>query len=61
MNFLLDHDVPAEIALLLRYWGHNVTRLPMVLPITATDEEVFGYLYSSNSYNFLYSFPIAVC
>ena len=46
MNFLLDHDVPAEIGHLLRYWGHNVTRLRTVLSITAPDEEVFGYACS---------------
>jgi hypothetical protein len=27
VKFLLDHDVPAEIAHLLRYWEHNVTVL----------------------------------
>ena len=46
MKFLLDHDVPAEIAHLLGYWGHNVTVLRTVLPITAPDEEVFGYACS---------------
>jgi predicted nuclease of predicted toxin-antitoxin system len=46
VNFLLDHDVPAEIGHLLRYWGHNVTRLRTVLSITAPDEEVFGYACS---------------
>ena len=46
MNFLLDHDVSVQVAHLLRHWGHNVTRLPAVLPITATDEEVFAYACS---------------
>jgi predicted nuclease of predicted toxin-antitoxin system len=46
VNFLLDHDVPAEIGHLLQYWGHNVTRLRTVLSITAPDEEVFGYACS---------------
>lgn len=46
MNFLLDHDVPAEIAHLLQYWGHEVTVLRSVLPTTASDEEVFGYACS---------------
>ena len=56
MKFLLDHDVPAEIGHLLRYWEHNVT----VLPVTASDEEVFGHacsqgliLISSNRNHFL--------
>ena len=43
MKFLLDHDVPAQIAQLLRYWEHNVTVLRVVLPVTASDEEVFGH------------------
>lgn len=43
MKFLLDHDVPAEISHLLRYWGHDVTMLREVLPSTAPDTEVFGY------------------
>ena len=46
MKFLLDHDVPAEVAHLLRYWEHNVTVLRTVLPVTASDEEVFGHACS---------------
>jgi predicted nuclease of predicted toxin-antitoxin system len=46
VKFLLDHDVPAEIAHLLRYWEHNVTVLHTVLPVTASDEEVFGHACS---------------
>ena len=46
MKFLLDHDVPAEIAHLLRYWEHNVTALRTVLPVTASDEEVFDHACS---------------
>lgn len=46
MKFLLDHDVPAEIAHLLRYWEHNVTALRTVLPVTAFDEEVFNHACS---------------
>jgi len=49
-----------QVAHLLRHWGHNVTRLPTVLPITATDEEVFAYacsegliLINSNRNHFL--------
>jgi len=46
VKFLLDHDVPAEVAHLLRYWEHNVTVLRTVLPVTASDEEVFGHACS---------------
>ena len=46
MKFLLDHDVPAEIGHLLRYWEHNVSVLRTVLPVTASDEEVFGHACS---------------
>ena len=46
MKFLLDHDVPAEIAHLLRYWEHNVTVLRTVLPVPASDEEVFSHACS---------------
>lgn len=41
MKFLLDHDVPVEVAHLLRFWGHDVILLKDVLPITASDEQVF--------------------
>ena len=43
MKFLLDHDVPAEISRVLQHWGHNVTALRTVLPVTAPDADVFGY------------------
>ena len=43
MKFFLDHDVPENIALLLRYWGHEATVLRDALPITATDDEAFAY------------------
>jgi predicted nuclease of predicted toxin-antitoxin system len=46
VRFLLDHDVPAEIAHLLRYQKHNVTVLRAALPVTATDETVFDYACS---------------
>ena len=56
MKFLLDHDVPAEIAHLLRrseiatpvkYGTGNImsrSYARTVLPVTASDEEVFGQL-----------------
>jgi len=43
VTFFLDHDVPDEIAKLLRHWGHSVTLLREVFPVTATDEEAFSY------------------
>lgn len=43
MRFFLDHDVPGDIALLLRYWKHEATVLRDVLPIETSDEDAFAY------------------
>ncbi len=43
MKFFLDHDVPGNIALLLRHWGHEATELRDALAATATDNEAFAY------------------
>jgi predicted nuclease of predicted toxin-antitoxin system len=43
VKFLLDHDVPAEMARVLTYWGHDVETLRQALPITARDEQVFQH------------------
>lgn len=43
MRFFLDHDVPEGLALLLRYWKHEVTVLRDVLPVEASDEDAFAY------------------
>jgi predicted nuclease of predicted toxin-antitoxin system len=43
VNFLLDHDVPIEVARLLKREGHSVHRLIDVLPITTLDPEVFAH------------------
>lgn len=43
MRFFLDHDVPADIALLLRHWKHEATLLRDVLSVAATDKEAFAY------------------
>lgn len=43
MRFFLDHDVPGDIALLLRHWKHEATVLRDVLPVGTADEEAFGY------------------
>ena len=43
MRFFLDHDLPEDVALLLRYWGHEIIRLREVLPLTASDPDVWAY------------------
>jgi predicted nuclease of predicted toxin-antitoxin system len=43
MRFFLDHDVPADLARVLRSEGHEVVTLPEALPDVATDEEVFAH------------------
>ena len=43
MRFFCDHDVPADIARVLRQEGHEVTELRAALPVTATDAEVLRY------------------
>ena len=43
MNFLLDHDVPVEVARLLKREGHSVHRLIDVLPVTTLDPDVFAH------------------
>lgn len=48
MKFLLDHDVPAEVAQLLRHWKHDVTQLRVALPVTSTDEAVFAWAQQEN-------------
>ncbi len=47
MRFFLDHDVPEEVAHLLRYEGHFVTVLRDALPLTTPDTEAFGYAVSN--------------
>jgi len=37
---------PRRSRILLRYWEHNVTVLRTVLPVTASDEEVFNHACS---------------
>lgn len=44
MKFLLDHDIPDDVAHLLRHWGHEVAVLREVMPITTPDEEIFAYI-----------------
>jgi hypothetical protein len=34
VKFLLDHDVPGEVARLLRHWSHDAVSLRQVLAVT---------------------------
>jgi predicted nuclease of predicted toxin-antitoxin system len=43
VRFFLDHDVPGEVARVLRHEGYEVTELREVLAVRATDVEVFNY------------------
>jgi predicted nuclease of predicted toxin-antitoxin system len=40
VKFLLDHDVPDDVAFSLEALGHVVVKLREVLPVTTPDEEV---------------------
>jgi hypothetical protein len=42
VRFFLDHDVPGEVARVLRYEGYQMTELREVLAVQATDVEVLG-------------------
>ena len=44
MRLFLDHDVPVEVARVLRHEGHEVTELREVLSVRANDVEVFNYV-----------------
>ncbi len=43
MRFLLDHDVPAEVARVLRREGKETACVAEVMTATASDEEVLEY------------------
>ena len=43
MKFLLDHDVPDDIAFLLEALGHAVVKLREVLSVTTPDDEVLRH------------------
>lgn len=43
MKFLLDHDVPDEIAQVLKYVGHEVTLVREALAASASDAAVFAF------------------
>jgi predicted nuclease of predicted toxin-antitoxin system len=43
MRFLLDHDVPADLAVALRTIGHEAVRLVEVLAANVADQEVWAH------------------
>ena len=43
MKFFFDHDVPDDVAHVLRHWEHEVVLLRDALPRTSTDAEVFAH------------------
>jgi predicted nuclease of predicted toxin-antitoxin system len=43
VRFFLDHDVPADLALLLRSRGHDAVRLSEVLPVDTPDEAAWAW------------------
>ena len=48
MRFLVDHDVPSEIARVLREAGHHVTLVKETPGATAEDVEVLEYAIDNN-------------
>lgn len=47
MNFLMDHDVPAEIGRVLAQAGHTIYYVRHVLAPDAADQAVFEYAVQS--------------
>jgi predicted nuclease of predicted toxin-antitoxin system len=45
VRFFCDHDVPADVARVLRQEGHEVTELRAVLAVNASDPEVIRYAH----------------
>ena len=43
MRFFLDHDVPEEVARVLKAEDHEITRLRDVLPTRAHDADALAY------------------
>jgi predicted nuclease of predicted toxin-antitoxin system len=43
VRFLLDHDVPDEVAQVLKQLGHEVTLVREALSATALDPEIFDH------------------
>jgi predicted nuclease of predicted toxin-antitoxin system len=47
VKFFLDHDIPVEVAIVLRARGHDVVQLREVLPVTTPDETVWTHVCAS--------------
>jgi predicted nuclease of predicted toxin-antitoxin system len=47
VNFFLDHDVPAEVAQVLRQEAHEVIELRQVIPAHSKDSEVLAHASDS--------------
>lgn len=43
MRFFLDHDVPADLAIVLQARGHDIVQLREALPATTPDEIVWTH------------------
>ena len=43
MKFLLDHDVPTDIARILMNGGHEVSQVREVMTVRASDDVIFDY------------------
>jgi len=43
VKFFLDHDVPADLAPILRHWDHEAVMLREVLPVDTPDHQAFAY------------------
>jgi len=46
VRFFLDHDVPTEVAGVLRRESHEVIELRDVLPVRADDREALAYAFA---------------
>lgn len=47
MTFLFDHDVPDDLAHVLRQLGHTVVLLRETLPTTTADPDVLAHAYGN--------------
>jgi predicted nuclease of predicted toxin-antitoxin system len=46
VKFLLDHDVPDDLAFSLGALGHPVVKEREIMPATATDDEVLHFAHA---------------
>lgn len=47
MKFFLDHDVPADVARVLRQIGYEAVELRNALPVTTTDRDVLQFAHEN--------------